>query len=168
MRLPLYAQSFKARFQKEQTRFKGRRLIKKNAKREYLLNILIMHQQHFHFHSVVAARLHTITSHHCMVDLSAALEAFYFRTNRLLMCNVPSIQLTKHNSHFRKPNQVWTAWFYKSRCSAMQPAFVCHFGSNYSVITMDMIIVKIVLKLFYHFRVYKKLKISLPMMFSMS
>ena len=52
------------------------------------------------------------------------------------MCNVPSIQLTKHNSSLSKLNQVWAARFYKSRCSLMQPACVHHFGSNHFVITM--------------------------------
>ena len=97
------------------------------AKREHL-NILIMYERHFHFHFVVAARLYVNTnlfSHHCMVDLSAAL------------CNVPSIQLTKHNSSLSKPHQVRAARIYK--CSAMQPACVRHFWSNYFVITMDMI-----------------------------
>ena len=28
-----------------------------DLKREYLVNILIMHERHFHFHSVVAGRL---------------------------------------------------------------------------------------------------------------
>ena len=98
-------------------------------KREHL-NILIMYERHFHFHFVVAARLYVNTnlfSHHCMVDLLAAL------------CNVPSIQLIKHNSSLSKPHQVRAARFYKSRCSAMQPACVRHFWSNYFVITMDMI-----------------------------
>ena len=98
-------------------------------KREHL-NILIMYERHFHFHFVVAARLYVNTnlfSHHCMVDLSAAL------------CNVPSIQLTKHNSSLSKPHQVRAARFYKSRYSAMQTACVRHFWSNYFVITMDMI-----------------------------
>ena len=134
-----------------------------------------MHERHFHFHFVVAARLYAntyLSSHHCMDDLSAALETFYFRTNRLLMCNVPSIQLTKHNSSLSKPHQVRSARFYKSRFSAMQPACVRHFGSNYFVITMDghdhYVPVKIVLKLIHHFRVYQNLKISLPMMLSRS
>ena len=93
-----------------------------------------MHERHFHFHFVVAARLYVntnLSSHHCMVDLSAAL------------CNVPSIQLTKHNSSLSKPHQVRAARFYKSRCSAMQPACVRHFWSNYFVITMDMIKAKL-------------------------
>ena len=53
------------------------------------------------------------------------------------MCNVPSIQLTKHNSSLSKLNQVWAARFCKSRCSVMQPAWVRHFGSNHFVITME-------------------------------
>ena len=114
------------------------------------LNILIIHERHFHFHFVVAARLYANTylfSHHCMVDLSAAL------------CNVPltlnpSIQLTKHNSSLSKPHQVRAARFYKSRCSALQPASVRHFWSNYFVITNPYVLVKFELKLIYHFRVY--------------
>ena len=41
-------------------------------KREYLVNILIMPERHFHFHFVVAARLYVntnLSSHHCMVDV---------------------------------------------------------------------------------------------------
>ena len=86
-----------------------------------------MHERHFHFHFVVAARLYeTHTFLHTIVWLIYQLHCVTF------------LQYSWRSITPPFPNHIKLEQL-NSRCSAMQPACVRHFWSNYFVITMDMI-----------------------------